>query len=74
MSPYPLNPRGTPRRNHNTIQGYARPERIDETIENPVPTRPTVEGDDNDINMADAEEDGEEQEIEEEIIIDQSGL
>lgn len=80
-SPNPLNPRGTPRRNRTTIRDYARPERIDEIIENPAltphhthpPSRPTIEGDDNDVNMADAEEDGEEQEIEEEVMIDQLG-
>jgi len=77
----PLNPRGTPRRNRNTIQNYARPERIDEVIENPPiatpchlhPPRPTVEdAEDEDIDMEDRDEDEEEQEVEEELAIDQS--
>jgi hypothetical protein len=75
-----LNLRGTPRRNHNTIQNYTRPKRIDEIIENPIPTprythplRPIVEDDDYDIDIADVEDDEGEQEVEEEVTIDQLG-
>jgi hypothetical protein len=79
---YPLNSRGTPRRNRNSIQNHARPERIDEGIENPpIATprhphlpRPTVEDiKDKDVDMEDSGEDEQEQEVEEELAIDQSG-
>jgi hypothetical protein len=72
----PLNPRGTPHRNRNTIQNYARPERIDEIIKNPAatprhphPPGPTV---DDDVDMADEYNDEEDQEIEEDVPINQS--
>ena len=65
----PLNPRGTPCRNRNTIQNYSQPERIDEIIKNPAatphhphPPGPTVE---DDVDMADEDDDEEGQEIEE---------
>lgn len=71
-----LNPRGTPRRNYNTIQNYAWPERINEIINNPAatprhphPPRPTVK---DDIDMADEDNEEGDQEIEEEVSIDQS--
>jgi len=72
----PLNPRGTPRRNRNTIQNYAQPERIDELIKNPLPTprhphppSPTAK---DDVDMTDRDENEEEQEVKEELLIDQS--
>lgn len=67
-SPNALNPQGTPCRNRTTIRDYARPERIDEIIANPTSTpyrtqplsQPTIERDDDDVNIADGEEDEDE--------------
>ena len=82
MTSNPLNSRGTPQRNWNTIQNYTQPlERIDEVIKNPPratphhlhPPRSTVEdAEDEDVDMEDRDEDEQEQEVEEELAIDQS--
>src|SRR4051794_16473893 len=67
----PLNSRGTPQKNKNTIQNYPQPERINKVIviKNPPrptprhlhPPRPTVEdAEDKDVDMEDRDEDEQE--------------